>query len=53
MIPVIIEDLINKVTDSKIHPEKRQHYAVTLKNIISQCEKALVKYDNDKLMKVK
>ena len=48
MLPVIIEELIQKVTDSKIHTDKRQHYAATLQLIIDKGQKALDKYENDK-----
>jgi hypothetical protein len=52
-LPVIIEQLISKVTDSKTHPETRQHYATTLQKIVDESQKALKKYDQDKMMKVK
>lgn len=45
MLPVIIEDLIKKVTDDKMHPEQRQHYAKTLRDIVAACNAALVKYE--------
>lgn len=53
VLPVIIEQLIHKVSDSKSHPETRQHYATTLRNIVDEGQKALKKYDQDKMMKVK
>ena len=53
MLPIIIEDLINKVKDSRVHPEKRQHYVVTLQKIINASEDAIKAYERDKFMKVK
>lgn len=47
MIPVIIQDLIDKVTDKGLHPEKRQHYADTLKRIVESANKALNQFDKD------
>lgn len=52
-LPAIVEELIYKVTDSKSHPEVRQHYATTLKKVVDESQKALRKYDQDKMMKVK
>ena len=45
MIPVIIEDLIQKITDKSIHPEKKQHYAGTLYKIREEVDKAIKKYE--------
>lgn len=45
VLPVIVEEYIAKVTDSKTHPEQRQHYATTLNNIISEAQKALKTYE--------
>lgn len=47
MLPVIIQDLILKVTDKNLHPEKRQHFADTLRKIVKEGEKALDKFDYD------
>lgn len=51
MIPVIIEDLIKKVTDKNIHPDHKQHYAGTLYNIREQVEAALKKYETERNFK--
>lgn len=48
MIPTLIEDLISKITDKKQHIEKRQFYYVTLNNIKSAIEKAIVSYEKEK-----
>lgn len=47
MLPVIIEDLIARVSNKKVHPEKRQFEAVTLRKIKEACEKALDAYDKE------
>lgn len=44
-LPVIVEDLISKVTNEKAHPEQRQHYAKTLEDIVAESQKALKKYE--------
>jgi superoxide dismutase len=44
-LPVIVEDLISKVTNSKMHPEQRQHYAKTLEDIVAEAQKALKTYE--------
>lgn len=44
-LPVIVEDLISKVTNDKLHYEQRQHYAQTLENIKNEAEKALKTYE--------
>lgn len=44
-LPVIIEDLIKKVTDTKQHPEQRQHYAKTLKSIVDEGSKAYKQWE--------
>lgn len=49
-MPVIIEDLIRNVTNSKLHHEKRQHYAVTLETIVKESQKALAQYERDRMM---
>lgn len=45
MLPVIIQDLIQKVSDQKVNVEKRQHYAATLREIVKASEQALAIYD--------
>lgn len=50
LMPVIIEDLIHKVTNGKLHPEKRQHYAMTLETIVKESQKALAQYERDRMM---
>lgn len=51
MIPVIIEDLISKITDKNLRPDQKQHYAGTLYNIRDQVEKALKKYETERNFK--
>lgn len=46
-LPVIIENLIQKVTNKSMHPEQRQHYAKTLEDIIEQSTKALRQWEKD------
>ena len=45
VLPVILEQYIAKVTDSKTHPNNRQHYAATLSNIIDEAQEALKIYE--------
>lgn len=47
VLPVLIEDLIKKVTNSKVSVEERQHYASTLRNIQSAIGSALTQFDNE------
>lgn len=47
MIPVLIEDLVKKVTDKSQHVEKRQHYAQTLRIIYNVVGKALEQFDRE------
>lgn len=44
-LPIIVEDLILKVTNPKTHPEQRQHYAKTLQDIVAEAQKALKTYE--------
>lgn len=44
-LPVVIADMIDKVSNQNIHPEQRQHYARTLEVIIEQAQKALKVYE--------
>lgn len=46
-LPVIIENLIQNVTDKSKHPEQRQYYAKTLKDIIDQSTKAYTQWEKD------
>jgi hypothetical protein len=48
MIPTLIEDLIQKLLDNKVHREKRQFYYTTLLNIKNATEAALEKYNKRK-----
>lgn len=50
ILPVIVEDLIRKVTDENLHPEQRQHYVKTLEDIKDAADKAISKYNLDKTM---
>ena len=45
ILPVIVEDLISKVTNEKLHYEQRQHYAKTLEDIRNEADTALKKYE--------
>lgn len=51
MIPVIIEDLIGKVTDKNLHSDKKQHYANTLYDIREQVDRALKQYETERNFK--
>lgn len=51
MIPTMIEDLISKVTDKKVHTDKRQFYYATLVKIKEAISVAIVKYENEKHFK--
>ena len=47
VLPVLIEDLIQKVSDKKTPIEKRQHYANNIRNIKNALEQTLVKFDKE------
>lgn len=47
MIPVIIEDYIQKISDKKTHPEKRQFYFDVLKRIRGSIDIALTEYEKE------
>jgi hypothetical protein len=47
-LPVIIEDLIIKVTNKNTHPEQRQHYVKTLDDIRKACNEAIRQYENER-----
>ena len=44
-VPVIIEDIIDKVTNKNLHPDQKQHYVTTLQNVVEEAQKALVSYE--------
>jgi len=44
-LPVVIADMIEKVTNKNVHPEQRQHYASTLNTIVEEAQKALKIYE--------
>lgn len=48
MIPVIIEDMIGKLTDSRIKSENRQFYYTSLVEIQKQVSKAIKDYEEEK-----
>ena len=48
MIPVIIEDYISKLKDSKTRIESRQFYYTSLIEIKKQVEKAISDYETEK-----
>ena len=47
MIPVIIENLIEQVSNSNMDVYQRQAYATTLQEIVEKSNKALQKYEAD------
>jgi len=51
MIPVIIEDYISKLKDSKTRIESRQFYYTSLIEIKKQVEKAIYDYEAEKKKK--
>lgn len=51
MIPVIIEDYINKLLDKSTRLESRQFYYTSLLEIKKQVEKAIQKYETEKKSK--
>lgn len=48
MIPVLIEDLINNVTNKSRSLESRQFYYTSLLEIQKHVEAAVTKYNNEK-----
>lgn len=48
ILPVMVEDLIKKVTDSSTHPERRQYYVKTLEDIRDAANEAIKKYEADR-----
>lgn len=46
-LPVLIEDLIKKVTDKKKSVEERQHYATSLRHISDAIGSALSQFDKE------
>lgn len=51
MLPVMIEDYINKLNDKSTHIERRQFYYTSLLNIKKAVEKALKEYEREKNFK--
>lgn len=47
-IPVIVEDLINKVISQAIHYEQKQHYVRTLEDIRDEADKAIKIYEKQR-----
>lgn len=47
----MIEDLVSKVLDKKVHYEKRQFYYATLLNIKNAIDKAIQDYEKEKHFK--
>jgi hypothetical protein len=47
MLPVIIEDLIRKLTDTSVHKEQRQFYYSTLVMIRKQIDRAIAIYEKE------
>lgn len=48
VLPVMIEDLIDKVKSDALHPEQKQHYVTTLENIRNEADKAIQYYEKQK-----
>ena len=51
MLPVIIEDYINKLNDKSTHVERRQFYYDSLLKIKNAVDKSLKEYDREKNFK--
>lgn len=51
MVPQIIDDYVSKVTDRSTHPERRQFYADTLREIVKAATKALTTFDKESTKK--
>ena len=48
VLPVIIEELIDKVKSDKLHPEQKQYYVTTLENIRNEADKAIQQYEKQR-----
>lgn len=48
MIPVLIEDYIQKLLEKKTHPERRQFYYDSLVRIRDAISVALIEYDRER-----
>lgn len=51
MIPVIIQDYIEKILDKSTHPERRQFYYDTLLRIRESINTAIIKYEQERNFK--
>jgi len=51
MIPVIIQDYIDKILDKSTHPERRQFYYDTLLKIRESINQAAIKYEQERNFK--
>lgn len=51
MIPVIIQDYIEKILDKSTHPERRQFYYDTLLRIRESINLAIAKYEQERNFK--
>jgi hypothetical protein len=51
MIPVIIQDYIDKILDRKIRPENRQFYYDTLIKIQESINQAVIRYEQERNFK--
>jgi len=51
MIPVIIQDYIDKILYKSTHPERRQFYYDTLLKIREAINQAVVKYEQERNFK--
>jgi len=51
MIPVIIQDYIDKILDKSTHPERRQFYYDTLLRIRESINQAVTKYEQERKFK--
>lgn len=47
MVPQMIQEYVEKVTNKKAHPETRQFYYTTLRDIQLAVEKAIKSYESE------
>ena len=47
MLPQMIQEYVEKVTDRKAHPETRQFYYSTLREIQKAIDKAIADYEKE------
>lgn len=47
MVPQVIQDYVEKVGNNKTHPETRQFYYKTLRDILTAVDKAIKDYEKE------